>query len=85
MSAKKPTKSTPSLADKATDAIDGARERAITAYDSARDNAAAAGKKASDQLGEAPLAVIAGGAPPKTQEAPPWIVSDLPAIVRCSV
>ena len=61
MSAKKPTKSTPSLADKATDAIDGARERAITAYDSARDNAAAAGKKASDQLGEAPLAVIAGG------------------------
>ena len=61
MSAKKPAKSTPSLADKATDAIDGAKERAITAYDSARDTAAAAGKKASDQLGEAPLAVIAGG------------------------
>ena len=61
MSAKKPTKSAPSLRDKAEDAIDGARERAITAYDSARDNAATAGKKASDQLGEAPLAVIAGG------------------------
>ena len=61
MSAKKPAKSTPSLADKANDAIDGAKERAITAYDSARDTAAAAGKKAGDQLGEAPLAVIAGG------------------------
>ena len=61
MSAKKPAKTPPTLADKASDAIDGARERAITAYDSARDNAAAAGKKASDQLGEAPLAVIAGG------------------------
>ena len=61
MSAKKPAKNTPTLADKATDAIDGARERAITAYDSARDTAAAAGKKAGDQLGEAPLAVIAGG------------------------
>ena len=61
MSAKKPAKTPPTLADKATDAIDGARERAITAYDQARDTAAAAGKKASDQLGEAPLAVIAGG------------------------
>ena len=60
MSAKKPAKTT-SLAAKATDAIDGAKERAITAYDSARDHAAAAGKKAGDQLGEAPLAVIAGG------------------------
>ena len=61
MSAKKPAKTPPKLADKAADAIDGARERAITAYDQARDTAAAAGKKASDQLGEAPLAVIAGG------------------------
>ena len=60
MSAKKPAKPA-SLRDKAEDAIDGARERAITAYDSARDSAAAAGKKAGDQLGEAPLAVIAGG------------------------
>lgn len=60
MSAKKPTKAA-SLRYKAEDAIDGARERAITAYDSARDGAAAAGKKAGDQLGEAPLAVIAGG------------------------
>lgn len=38
-----------------------ARERAIDAYDSAREGAAAAGRKASDQLAEAPLAVIAGG------------------------
>mgnify|MGYP000170255515 CR=1 FL=1 len=60
MSAKKPTKAA-SLRDKAEDAIDVARERAITAYDTARDSAAAAGKKAGDQLGEAPLAVIAGG------------------------
>ena len=60
MSAKKLTKAA-SLRDKAEDVIDGARERAITAYDSARDSAAAAGKKAGDQLGEAPLAVIAGG------------------------
>ena len=59
----KPTKTNaePTLRDRADDAIDGARERAITAYDSARDGAAAAGRKASDQLGEAPLAVIAGG------------------------
>lgn len=55
------TKTEPTLRDRADDAIDGARERAITAYDSARDGAAAAGRKASDQLGEAPLAVIAGG------------------------
>ncbi len=61
MSAKKPSKATPSLRDKAEDAIDGARERAIDAYDSARDSATAAGRKASDQLGEAPLAVLAGG------------------------
>ncbi len=47
----------PSLRDRADGALDSARERAITAYDSA----AAAGRKASDQLGEAPLAVIAGG------------------------
>ena len=60
MSAKKLPKAA-SLRDKAEDVIDGARERAITAYDSARDSAAAAGKKAGDQLGEAPLAVIAGG------------------------
>ena len=60
MSAKKPAKPA-SLRDKAEDSIDGARERAITAYDTARESAAAAGKKAGDQLGEAPLAVIAGG------------------------
>ena len=61
----KPTKPTPAptptLRDRADDAIDSTRERAITAYDSARDGAAAAGRKASDQLGEAPLAVIVGG------------------------
>ncbi|MEO6579540.1 MAG: hypothetical protein ABIN83_00125 [Sphingomicrobium sp.] len=66
MSAKTPkstgqSKATPSLRDKAADAIEGARERAITAYDSARDGAASAGRKASDQLGDAPLAMIAGG------------------------
>ena len=61
MSANKKTAKTPTLADKAGDAIDGARERAITAYDSARDSAAAAGKQAGDQFAEAPLAVIAGG------------------------
>jgi hypothetical protein len=38
-----------------------ARERAVAAYDSARDSAAAAGKKATDQIGEAPLIVLAGG------------------------
>ena len=54
-------KSEPTLRDKAEDALDGARERAITAYDSARDGAARAGKKAGDQLGEAPLIVLAGG------------------------
>lgn len=53
--------SEPSLRDRADDALDSARESAITAYDSARDGAAAAGRKASDQLAEAPLAVIAGG------------------------
>ena len=37
------------------------RQRAIAAFDSARDGAATAGRKAGDQLGEAPLAVIAGG------------------------
>ncbi len=42
-------------------ARDSTRERAITAYDSARDGVAAAGRKASNQLGEAPLAVLAGG------------------------
>ena len=57
----KKTKAEPTLRDRADDALDGARERAISAYDSARDGAAAAGRKASDQLGEAPLAVIAGG------------------------
>lgn len=59
----KPNKTTPAptLRDRADDALDSARERAITAYDSARDGAAAASRKASDQLGEAPLAVIAGG------------------------
>ena len=59
----KQSKSTPepTLRERADDAIEGARERAITAYDSARDSAAAAGRKASDQLGEAPLAVLAGG------------------------
>jgi hypothetical protein len=39
----------------------GARERAIAAYDNARDSAANAGRKAGDQLGEAPLALVAGG------------------------
>ena len=52
------TKAEPTLRDRADDAIEGARERAITAYDSARDGAAAAGRKASDQLGEAPLAIV---------------------------
>ena len=55
------SKTEPTLRDRADDAIDSARERAITAYDSARDGAASAGRKASDQLGEAPLAVIVGG------------------------
>ena len=54
-------KAEPTLRDRADDALDGARERAITAYDNARDSAAAAGRKASDQLGEAPLVVLAGG------------------------
>ena len=59
----KPTKPTPAptLRNRADDAIDNARERAISAYDSAREGTAAAGRKASDQLGEAPLAVIVGG------------------------
>ena len=59
----KQTKPTPepTLRDRADEAFDSARERAITAYDSARDGAAASGRKASDQLGEAPLAVIVGG------------------------
>lgn len=48
----KPTKPTPERT---------ARERAVQAYDSARDSAAAPGKKATDQLGEAPLIVLAGG------------------------
>ena len=62
MTAKRPKAiKEPTLRDRADDAIDSARERAITAYDSARDGAAAAGRKASDQLGEAPLAVLAGG------------------------
>ena len=62
MSAKS-TKPTPApyVRDRDRDVIDSARERAITVYDSARDGAAAAGRKASDQLGEAPLAVIVGG------------------------
>jgi ElaB/YqjD/DUF883 family membrane-anchored ribosome-binding protein len=51
----------PTIRDRAEDALDSARERAIDAYDSARESAAAAGRKASDQLAEAPLAVIAGG------------------------
>ncbi len=55
------SKPEPTLRDRADEAIDSARERAITAYDSARDGAASAGRKASDQLGEAPLAVIVGG------------------------
>lgn len=55
----KPTE--PTLKERADDALEGARERAITAYDSARDGAAAAGRKASDQLAEAPLALLAGG------------------------
>lgn len=40
---------------------EGSRERAISAFDKARDGASAAGQKASDQLAEAPLAVLAGG------------------------
>lgn len=51
----------PTLRDRADEALGSARERAVAAYDSARDGAAAAGRKASDQLGEAPLAVLAGG------------------------
>ena len=62
MTTKRPkTTKEPTLRDRADDAIDSARERAIPAYDSARDSAAAAGRTASDQLGEAPLAVLAGG------------------------
>lgn len=41
--------------------LETARERAIAAYDSARDTAFAAGRKAGDQIGEAPLIVLAGG------------------------
>jgi hypothetical protein len=61
MTAKQNKTPEPTLRDRADDAIEGARERAISAYDSARDGAAAAGRKASDQLAEAPLAVLAGG------------------------
>ena len=62
MSAKQPKQTAePTLRERADDALDSARERAITAYDSARDGAAAAGRKASDQLAEAPLALLAGG------------------------
>ena len=59
----KPTKSKtePTLRDRADDVLDSARERAITAYDSARDGTASVSRMASDQLGEAPLAVIVGG------------------------
>jgi ElaB/YqjD/DUF883 family membrane-anchored ribosome-binding protein len=59
----KQTKATPepTLKERADDALEGARERAIAAYDSARDSASAAGRKASDQIAEAPLALIAGG------------------------
>jgi ElaB/YqjD/DUF883 family membrane-anchored ribosome-binding protein len=60
MSAKK-QQPDPTFRDRAEDALDSARERAITAYDSARESAASASRKASDQLAEAPLAVIAGG------------------------
>lgn len=55
------TTTEPTLRDRADEALGSARERAVAAYDSARDGAAAAGRKASDQLGEAPLAVLAGG------------------------
>lgn len=58
---KQQSTSEPSIRDRAEDALDSARERAIEAYDSARTSAAAASRKASDQLAEAPLAVIAGG------------------------
>ncbi len=61
MTAKQTKTPEPTLRDRADEAIDSARERAITAYDSARDGAAAAGRKASNQLGEAPLIVLAGG------------------------
>jgi ElaB/YqjD/DUF883 family membrane-anchored ribosome-binding protein len=57
-----PAKSaSPTLKGRADEALGSARERAIAAYDGARDSAAAVGRKASDQLGEAPLAVLAGG------------------------
>ena len=55
------TKAEPTLRDRADDVLDSARERAITAYDSARDGTASVSRMASDQLGEAPLAVIVGG------------------------
>jgi ElaB/YqjD/DUF883 family membrane-anchored ribosome-binding protein len=60
MSAKK-QQPDPTLRGRAEDALDSARERAITAYDTARESAATASRKASDQLAEAPLAMIAGG------------------------
>ena len=63
MMSPKQTKSTsePTLRQRADEALDSARERAITAYDTAREGTAAASRKASDQLSEAPLALIAGG------------------------
>src|SRR5690606_11039342 len=61
MSAKKTDPAAPSLKDRADNAIGTARQRAVAAYDNARESAAGATRKAGDQLGEAPLAVLAGG------------------------
>ena len=58
---KSETTNEPSIRDRADEVLGSARERAITAYDSARESASAAGRKASDQIAEAPLAVVAGG------------------------
>lgn len=49
------------LRDRAADAYDSARERAIDAYGAARDKASETGRKAGDNIGEAPLAALAGG------------------------
>jgi len=51
----------PTLRERAEDAVESARERAIDAYDQAREGASKAKAKAGQQLGEAPLIALAGG------------------------
>ncbi len=51
----------PSLRDRAEDAIESTRERAIETYDSARSTARKASRDAGEQIGEAPLIALGGG------------------------